>query len=106
MISLLREYETICIQKEDYSLAEEAKMKIEQLKGQQVVARMENIAVKEKEQVSISSCRPNQFARWVRMTSRTFNNFGTYKSRPSYSSLRKLRKIYPRIRNDNETSLR
>lgn len=51
MIELLRAYETLCIQKEDFAGAESVKNKIEQLKGQEVLQRRETIAVREKEQV-------------------------------------------------------
>lgn len=54
---MLRAYETICIQREDFTGAEGIKNKIEQLEGQELVFKREKIAVKEKEQVRVGRCR-------------------------------------------------
>lgn len=44
MIELLKAYETLCIQREDFSGADSVKNKIEHLKGQQILQRKETIA--------------------------------------------------------------
>ena len=51
MIELLRAYESLCIQREDFNGAESVKNKIEHLKGQELICRKETIAVREKQQV-------------------------------------------------------
>lgn len=48
MISLLRQYEQLCISKQDFGLAEEAKNKIMLLKGQSLLMRKEQLSAKEK----------------------------------------------------------
>ena len=57
MIELLRAYETLCIQREDFSGAESVKTKIEQLRGQELLHRKETIAVREKANVTTDSLR-------------------------------------------------
>ena len=51
MVGLLRAYEALCIQREDFAGAESVKNKIEHLLGQELVNKREKIAVKEKEQI-------------------------------------------------------
>jgi len=46
MIDLLKAYETLCIQREDFNGAESVKNKIEQLKGQEIIHRRETIAIR------------------------------------------------------------
>jgi hypothetical protein len=53
MVDLLRAYESLCIQREDFAGAESVKNKIEQLMGQELVNKREKIAVKEKEQIEV-----------------------------------------------------
>lgn len=57
MIELLRAYETLCIQKQDFNGADSVKNKIEQLKGEELVHRKETIAMREKEQVPFALFR-------------------------------------------------
>ena len=79
MISRLREYEGLCIQKEDYGLAEEAKKKIEVLRDQQVYVRQETIAVMEKEHVRVVLCRLVVSARRGRRRLSAFRSFGIWR---------------------------
>lgn len=51
MIELLKAYETLCIQREDFNGAESVKNKISQLKDQELLHRKQTIAIREKEQV-------------------------------------------------------
>ena len=43
MIELLKEYEKVCLEKQDFSSAEEAKNKIDFLKTQQLIIRKEEL---------------------------------------------------------------
>ena len=51
MISLLREYERMCLDKQDFSSADEAKNKIDFLKTQELLFRREKFDNEEKENV-------------------------------------------------------
>ena len=53
MIDLLREYEKMCLDKNDFSSADEAKNKIDFLKTQEFLLRKEKIENQEKENVFI-----------------------------------------------------
>jgi hypothetical protein len=66
MLQVLQAYETLCIQREDFSGADSVKNKIEQLKAQEVISRKEDIAVKEKQQVTVHPRRSNPSARKAR----------------------------------------
>ena len=53
MISLLQEYEKMCLQKQDFSSADEAKNKISFLKTQKLVMHKESLDNEDKENVQI-----------------------------------------------------
>ena len=62
MIQLLKAYEGICIEKEDFVGADSVKQKIEQLKTQQIIQNKEDKAVREKAKVSEIIGRWRQYA--------------------------------------------
>jgi hypothetical protein len=82
MVDLLRAYETLCIQREDFSGAESVKNKIEQLQGQERVHKREKLAVLEKEQVRMAVCRSRSSARRVTRRSSASRRLGTSRFRP------------------------
>ena len=55
MITLLKEYEKVCLDKQDFSSADEAKNKIDFLKTQKLVLRKEELENTDKENVRFSS---------------------------------------------------
>jgi hypothetical protein len=81
MIEVLRAYEELCIQREDFNGAESVKNKIEHLEGQELVFKREKIAVKEKEQVSDWRCRSKSFARRATRRLRDSRRPGTSRSK-------------------------
>lgn len=57
MIALLREYEKLCLDKNDFGSADEAKNKIEFLKSQELLLRREKMDIQDKENVLVDLCR-------------------------------------------------
>ena len=51
MIQLLKEYEKVCLEKQDFSSADEAKNKIDFLKSQQLIIRKQELENQDRENV-------------------------------------------------------
>lgn len=81
MIELLKAYETLCIQREDFNGAESVKNKIEQLMGQELLFKREKIACKEKEQVGLGVFRLKRYARRAMRRSSGSRTLGTWRFR-------------------------
>lgn len=81
MIQLLKAYETLCIQREDFSGAESVKNKIEQLMSEQLQYKRKTIAVREKEQVLLTLYRKKLYANKEKMKLKNFKSIGMYRYR-------------------------